>query len=188
MSNSCRFCRAPYLSAAQGKSAVTAIMVDSKLVLCFISDPLAIDQHTKRIVSSTNWASMLLHSKVLKIALAGQVAFRAFEVSVPFSSIDTKDVSYLPKQMAASERAVTNSGSIARQIEPKQLLLHVNVSLFSPACKGIERKNASLSSLASPNNKTVQWSPGTISRDRSLFTKTTSVERDWDGIFLNIYC
>ena len=86
---------------------------------------------------------MLLHSKVLKIALAGQVAFRAFEVSVPFSSIDTKDVSYLPKQMAASERAVTNSGSIARQIEPKQLLLHVNVSLFSPACKGIERKNAS---------------------------------------------
>ena len=43
-----------YLSAAEGNLAVTAIMVDLKLALCFISDPSAIDQQTKRIVSSTN--------------------------------------------------------------------------------------------------------------------------------------
>ena len=54
---------------------------------------------------------------MLKIVSARLATFRAFEAAV--LSAHKFNVSYLSTQIGASERAVTNSGSIAWQIEPK---------------------------------------------------------------------
>ena len=58
-----------------------------------------------------------MYSQVLKIVSARLATFHAFEAAV--LSAHKFNVSYLSTQIGASERAVTNSGSIAWQIEPK---------------------------------------------------------------------